>query len=101
MKNILNKGDAEKIRFCQLFGLIPKKKKCPTCKQGISVAYKRGHGRLVTWRCGMAACRYEITVRAGTIFERSKPPNSEDSAIHVLLVSEAYDGGDQLGVGAQ
>ncbi len=43
---MLNKGDAETIRFCQLFGLIPKKKKCPTCKQGMSVAYKRGRASL-------------------------------------------------------
>ena len=72
LEKILNKGDAETIRFCQMFSLIPKKKKCPTCKQGMAVAYKRGNGKLVTLRCGMAACRYETTVRARTIFEGSK-----------------------------
>jgi transposase-like protein len=72
---ILQSGIEEVVRFCQKFGLISKTFKCPVCKKYANLAYNRGwNKKQVTWRCSLTACGGEVSVRTGTIFERSKLP---------------------------
>lgn len=75
LEYILNKGEKEAVRFSQLSGLLPKSYKCTICKKQAKLAFNRGRNKKgITWRCGMDACRGEVSVRVGTVFEKSKIP---------------------------
>ena len=46
---------------------------CVTCQQEMAFVYNRGRAKKgIAWRCGMAACRYEVSIRKHTVFESSK-----------------------------
>lgn len=70
---ILQRGSRAVVTFCQDFGLIAEKYRCPVCKNYAKLCVNRGRsGKQTTWRCSMAACGQEVSVRIGTVFEKSK-----------------------------
>jgi transposase-like protein len=72
---ILQLGTMEVARFCMTFGLLPKRYKCPICHNYAKLCGNRGRAKKqTTWRCRLAACGGEISVRLGTVFGRSKLP---------------------------
>ena len=73
LEEVLTKGDVDTVQFCQQHGLMPIAMTCVTCQQEMAVVYNRGRAKKgIAWRCGMAACRYEVSIRKHTVFESSK-----------------------------
>jgi hypothetical protein len=72
---IVQLGIMEVARFCRTFGLLPKKYKCPVCHNYAKLYGNRGRAeKQMTWRCRLAACDGETSVRIGTVSEKSKLP---------------------------
>ena len=71
---ILSGDDKEVVRFCQIFGLLPKSHVCSVCHTAGRLAFNRGRsGKAISWRCRLAACQCgEVSIRDRTVFERSK-----------------------------